>query len=59
LYAKFSKCEFSIKEIPFLGHMVSPKGIAVDPNKVKEVLDLKPPTSVSEVQGFLGLASYY
>jgi hypothetical protein len=37
LYAKFSKCEFWIKEVPFLGHMVSPEGIGVDPDKVKEV----------------------
>jgi hypothetical protein len=39
--------------------VVSPEGIAVDPNKVKEVLDWKPPMSVSEVQSFLGLAGYY
>jgi hypothetical protein len=58
LYAKFSKCEFWIKEVPFLGHVVSLEGIAVDPSKVKEVLDWKPPTSVSEVQSFLGLAGY-
>jgi hypothetical protein len=49
LYAKFSKCEFWIKEVPFLGHMVSSEGIMVDPNKVKEVLEWKPPTTVSEV----------
>jgi hypothetical protein len=59
LYTKFSKCEFWIQEVPFLGHVVSPEGIAVDPNKVKEVLDWKPPMSVSEVQSFLGLAGYY
>jgi hypothetical protein len=39
LYAKFSKCEFWIKEVPFLGHVISPKGITVDPSKVREVLD--------------------
>jgi hypothetical protein len=39
LYAKFSKCEFWIEEVPFLGHVVSPEGIAVDPSKVKEVLE--------------------
>jgi hypothetical protein len=43
------KCEFWIKEVPFLGHVVSPEGIAVDPGKVKEVLEWKPPTTVSEV----------
>jgi hypothetical protein len=59
LYAKFSKCEFWIKKVPFLGHVVSPEGIAVGPGKVKEVLEWKPPTSVSEVRSFLGLAGYY
>jgi hypothetical protein len=49
LYAKFSKCEFWIKKVPFLGHVVSPEGIAVDSSKVKEVLEWKPPTTVSEV----------
>jgi hypothetical protein len=58
LYAKFIKCEFWIKEVPILGHVVSPEGIAVDPDKVK-VLEWKPPTTVSEVQSFLGLAGYY
>jgi hypothetical protein len=55
----FSKCEFWIKEVPFLGHMVSLEGIAVDPGKVKEVLDWKPLMSMSEVLSFLGLAGYY
>jgi hypothetical protein len=59
LYAKFSKCEFWIKEVSFLGHVVSPEGIAVDPSKVKEVLEWKPSTTVSEVWSFLGLAGYY
>jgi hypothetical protein len=39
--------------------MISPEGIAVDPSKVREVLDWKPPMSMSQVQSFLGLASYY
>jgi hypothetical protein len=39
--------------------VVSPEGIAVDPGKVKEDLDWKPPTSMSKVQSFLGLAGYY
>jgi hypothetical protein len=59
LYAKFRKCEFWIKEVPFLGHVVSPERIMVDPSKVKEVLDWKPPMMVSEVWSFLGLVGYY
>jgi hypothetical protein len=42
--------------MPLLGHVISPKGIAVDPGKVKDVLDWKPPTSVTQVLSFLGLA---
>jgi hypothetical protein len=59
LYAKFSKCEFWVKEVPFLGHMVSPEGITVDLGKVKEVLEWKPLMTVSEVRSFLRLADYY
>jgi hypothetical protein len=59
MYAKFSKYELWIKEVPFLGHVVSPEEIAVDPGKVKEVLEWKSPTTVSEVRSFLGLAGYY
>jgi hypothetical protein len=59
LYAKFSKCKFWIRKVPFLGHVVSPDGIAVDPSKVKEVLDWKLPMSMSEVRSFLGLTGYY
>jgi hypothetical protein len=59
LYAKFSKCEFWIKEVPFLGHVISPEGITMDPDKVKEVLDWKQPMSVSEVRSFLGLVINY
>jgi hypothetical protein len=59
LYAKFSKCEFWLREVPFLGHVLSDGGIMVDPTKVQEVLDWKAPISVHEVQSFLGLAGYY
>jgi hypothetical protein len=59
LYAKFSKYEFLIKEVPLLGHVVWPEGIAVDLGKLKEVLEWKLPTTVSKVRSFLGLASYY
>jgi hypothetical protein len=59
LYAKFSKWEFWIDEVPFLGHVISLEGIVVDPDKVQDVLDWKPPTSVTQVCSFLGLAGYY
>jgi hypothetical protein len=47
LYANFSKCAFWLKEVPFLGHVIFAEGIAVDPNKVQEVLDWKSPKSVT------------
>src|SRR5437016_12632862 len=59
LYAKFSKCQFWLKEVSFLGHILSAKGVAVDPSKVQEVLEWKAPTSVTESRSFLGLAGYY
>jgi hypothetical protein len=59
LYAKFSKCAFWLEEIQFLGHCVICRGIAVDPSKVKDILEWKPPTTVHQVRSFLGLAGYY
>jgi hypothetical protein len=59
LYAKFSKCAFWWEEIQFLGHVLSAKGIAVDPSKVKDILEWNSPTTVHQVWSFLGLAGYY
>ncbi|WVZ93549.1 hypothetical protein U9M48_039520 [Paspalum notatum var. saurae] len=59
LYAKFSKCEFWIDEVRFLGHVVSKGRIAVDPSKVSTVMNWKVPKIPKEVRGFLGLAGYY
>jgi hypothetical protein len=59
LYAKYSKCEFWIDEVPFLGHIISNGGISVDPAKVKEIMAWSIPTTVTEIQSFLGLAGYY
>ncbi|KAA3483244.1 ty3-gypsy retrotransposon protein [Gossypium australe] len=50
LYAKFSKCEFWLREVTFLGHVVSSEGIRVDPRKIEAVLDWKPPKSVAEIR---------
>jgi hypothetical protein len=59
LYAKFSKCEFWLTEVAFLGHVISAGGISVDPSKVKDVLNWMPPMNASEIQSFLGLVGYY
>jgi hypothetical protein len=59
LYAKLSKCEFWLKQVAFLGHVISKGGISVDPSKVQDVLSWKAPISVSDIQSFLGLAGYY
>jgi hypothetical protein len=59
LCAKFSKCEFWLKSVKFLGHTISHDGISVDPSKVQEVMDWKPPKSVHQIRSFLGLAGYY
>ncbi|KAG8480574.1 hypothetical protein CXB51_024517 [Gossypium anomalum] len=59
LYAKFTKCEFWLKEVTFLGHMVSAEGIRMDPQKIETVLDWKQPKNMSEIRSFLGLAGYY
>ena len=59
LYAKFSKCEFWLTEVSFLGHILSHNGISVDPSKIKDVVEWVTPTTVKEVRGFLGLAGYY
>jgi hypothetical protein len=56
---KFSKCEFWLTEVQFLGHVVSSEGIFVDPSKVREVLDWKLPSIVHHVRSFLGLVGYY
>ncbi|GJY84207.1 reverse transcriptase domain-containing protein [Tanacetum coccineum] len=59
LYAKFSKCEFWLQEVHFLGHVVNHDGIHVDPSKIEAVKSWKAPTTPSEVRSFLGLAGYY
>ena len=59
LYAKLSKCEFWLDHVVFLGHVVSGRGIEVDPQKVEAVINWKVPTTVTEVRSFLGMAGYY
>jgi hypothetical protein len=58
-YAKLSKCEFWMKQVAFLGHVISKGGISLDPSKVQDVLSWNAPMSISNIQSFLGLARYY
>ena len=59
LYAKFSKCEFWLKEVSFLGHVITNGGIMVDLGKVWDVLKWEPPQNVLEIRSFLGMVGYY
>nr|GEZ14108.1 putative reverse transcriptase domain-containing protein [Tanacetum cinerariifolium] len=59
LYAKFSKCEFWIPKVQFLGHVIDSQGIHVDPTKIESVKDWTSPKSPTEIRQFLGLAGYY
>ncbi|KAD3067059.1 hypothetical protein E3N88_34939 [Mikania micrantha] len=59
LYAKFSKCEFWLREVQFLGHVINEKGIHVDPSKIEAIKQWEAPRTPSEIRQFLGLAGYY
>jgi hypothetical protein len=59
LYAKRSKCLFGLKEVDYLGHIVSHEGVKVDPNKIKAMMDGPIPKTLKNIRGFLGLAGYY
>lgn len=59
LYAKFSKCEFWLNSVAFLGHIISSKGIWVDTQKIEVVKTWPRPTTPTEVHSFLDLAGYY
>jgi hypothetical protein len=58
LYAKFLKCDFWLKKVAFLGHIITDGGIKVDPSKVSELLNWKQPKDVSKIRSFIGLAGY-
>nr|GEZ53930.1 hypothetical protein [Tanacetum cinerariifolium] len=59
LYAKFSKCDFWIRIVQFLGYLIDSQGLHVDPAKIKAVKNWETPTTRTEVRQFLGLAGYY
>jgi hypothetical protein len=59
LYAKFNRCEFWLTQNAFLGHVISVARVSVDPGKIKDVLNWKLPTDVSEICILLRLVGYY
>ena len=59
LFVKFTKCEFWLEKVHFLGHVVLKEGIFVDPAKVEAVSAWPAPKSVTEIRSFLGLSGYY
>ncbi|GJW00916.1 putative reverse transcriptase domain-containing protein [Tanacetum coccineum] len=59
LYAKFSKCDFWIRIVQFLGHLIDNQGLHVDPAKIEAVKNWTSPTTPTEIRQFLGLAGYY
>ena len=59
LYVKLRKCEFWLREVSFLGHIILEEGIRVDPKKIEVITEWKPQRNVTEVRSFLGLVGYY
>ncbi|XP_028106839.1 uncharacterized protein LOC114305904 [Camellia sinensis] len=59
LYAKLKKCEFWLHEVAFLGHVITKDGVSVDPHKIEAIVNWPPPSNVTEVRSFMGLAGYY
>ena len=59
LYVKLSKCEFWLRKVLFLGHIISEEEIGVDPKKIEVIIEWKPSRNVTEVRSFMRLAGYY
>ena len=59
MYTKFCKCEFWLKEVQFLGHVIGDEGVKVDPVKSEVIMSWERPKTPTEVRSFLGLAGYY
>ena len=58
-YLKYTKCVFAQKQVDYLGHVVSGKGVEPEPSKIQAMLQWPTPTSVRELRGFLGLTGFY
>jgi hypothetical protein len=59
LYAKFTKCEFWLQKVSFVGHILNAEGVVMDPKTVTSIANWKRPTTVTKIRSFLRLASYY
>ncbi|KAL9279474.1 putative nucleotidyltransferase, Ribonuclease H [Arabidopsis thaliana] len=59
LFAKWSKCEFAVQKVEYLGHFISGSGISTDPAKINAVKEWPTPNNLKQLRGFLGLAGYY
>jgi hypothetical protein len=59
LYDKFNKCDFFQKKIHYLGHVLSEEGVAVDPDKIRSIMECPTPKNVSDIISFMGLVGYY
>ena len=59
LYAKESKCEFGMRELLYLGHIISGQGVQVHQEKIRAIVDWPTPKNLTELRGFFGLCSYY
>ena len=59
LHAKLSKCQFWLDSVAFLGHVISGERVFVDPQKIKAIMNWKPPTNVIDIKSFFNLAGYY
>ena len=59
LYAKLKNCDFWMEKVHFLGHVISAKGVSVDPAKIAAIVEWPKTTNITEVRSFLGLAGYY
>ena len=59
LYVKFSKCEFWLNKVAFLGHVILAEGVYMDPSKITGVVNWELPRNITEIRSFLGLVGYY
>ncbi|GJU90952.1 putative reverse transcriptase domain-containing protein [Tanacetum coccineum] len=59
VYTKFSKCDFWLDSVQFLGHVINREGVHVDPSKIEAIKNWSTPSTPTEVRQFLGLAGYY